>query len=86
MMIVTSVYDVESKLFSRPLFAESEESAKRLFLHEVLNNVESILHFFPSHFDLFVLGTFDSSEGLTLEREPYRLLSGKDIPQEPRDV
>ncbi len=77
-MVVVSIRDRASAAFSRPVFTQSEGTAIRSFSDEVNRDVpENELRRHPEDFDLYVLATFDDSEGsFVVEAQPRLLIKG----------
>lgn len=70
MMLIFSIFDSKSMLFSRPIATTNEATAKRLCAAS-LADPQSDYHRNPEDFSLFVLGTFDDTSGkLVMEDSP----------------
>lgn len=80
MMSIVSIYDHVAKVYSRPVFVQSEAAAIRSFSDQV-NNAEpnNELYRHAGDFDLFCLGQFDDSNGEFKVQLPALLVKASQV-------
>lgn len=78
---IVSVFDRAAQAFGRPVYTNSKGLAVRSFTDEVNRpDRENQMNTHPEDFDLFLLGTFDDSNGLyVLETPPTMLQRAQDV-------
>lgn len=76
-LVVCGVFDSAAECFGRPFFVPSRGVAIRSFRDEV-NNPESAMKAHPEDYVLYVMGSFDDSNGQFEVGVPQQLLRGKD--------
>lgn len=79
-LFIVSIRDSAADVFNRPYFAPAIGAATRQFMDEV-NRVsdDNMLNKHPEDFALFLLGTFDDSNGsFDLGESPRQLALGKE--------
>lgn len=75
-----AVKDRAADAFGRPFFCATDGIAVRSFMDEVNRaDKENPLYQHPDDFDLFVLGTFDDSDGSFEPEGPVLLMLGKQV-------
>ena len=73
---VYSIYDAAGGIFTAPTIDVSDASAVRAF-QQAMENEASIMHFKPSDFSFYQVGTFDVESGaIESVIPPKRLLAG----------
>lgn len=77
-LVIVSVRDRAVNGFASPFFVPSEGVALRSFTDEV-NRPDSALAKHPEDYDLYVLGTFDDSDGSFAVNVPRMLVAGKQV-------
>jgi len=80
-MVIVSIRDRAADAFGRPAFVATEGIAIRSFSDEVNNKHESNqMYVHPDDFDLYVLGSFDDSNGsFDLLDSPKQICLGKQV-------
>ena len=75
-LIVVSVYDIVSQLFSPPMLSRTEGEAKRQF-EDAISNPNSVVGQHPEDLKLMKLGVFDDTDGMFEQGSvPVLLMSG----------
>jgi len=72
-LLVVSVYDIVSQVFSPPMLYRTEGEAKRQF-EDACKNPQSIVGQHPEDLKLMRLGFFDDCDGMFLQDGPAVLL------------
>lgn len=80
-MVIVSIRDRAADAYGRPAFMATEGIAIRSFSDEVNNKYESNqMYAHPDDFDLFLLGTYDDSNGaFDLLDSPKQICLGKQV-------
>ncbi len=76
-VFVVSVRDRATASFGNPVTVPHIGAAERSFRDEI-NNPESALSKHPEDYDLYLLGTFCTDEGIFEDGKPRQLAVGKD--------
>lgn len=78
---VIAVKDRAAEVFNRPFFVPHRGVAVRDFTDEVNRNApDNALNRHPDDFDLYLLGTFDDSNGrFAEESDPLVIVRAKDV-------
>lgn len=63
-MMVFSIFDNLSGIYSTPMFFRNESEAERFFSNLVNNKNESLVYTNPEDYSLYKLGTFDERTGV----------------------
>lgn len=80
-IIVVSVKDRLSDIYSQPMYFPTEGMAIRSF-QDALGDSQNAMSKHPDDYDLYVLGTFDDQLGqFTNERQPRQIAIGKQLKQ-----
>lgn len=74
-LIVASVYDVVSQVFSPPMLYRTEGEAARQFL-DACNNPQSVVGSHPEDLKLMSLGCFDDTDGTFTGVTPKLICAG----------
>ena len=75
-LIVVSVYDIVSQVFSPPMLSRTEGEAKRQF-EDAICNPNSVVGQHPEDLKLMKLGVFDDTDGMFEQGSvPVLLMSG----------
>ena len=64
-----SIFDHASETFAGPFFVPSERVALRVF-NDVANNPQSDVSKYPKDYELFHIGTFDTTTALLTDEKP----------------
>lgn len=85
---VYSVFDAKLACFGRPWYEMTDASAIRVFTDAVNDgsNVQNQWHRHPEDFSLFVIGTFEDSNGMLKPSTPLSLVTASAVYDYKRDV
>lgn len=72
---VYAVKDQVSERFGLPQFMDNEEVAKRTF-QMMCEEKGTLIHYRPTDFDLYFLGSYDPLEGLIKATKPVKIMTG----------
>lgn len=77
-MLIASIQDSATELYSPPMFFRTEMEAKRMFINEV-NNKESRINRNPEDYALYSVGIWNDEAGEIQGTKPTKLLRAQDV-------
>lgn len=78
--MILEVYCMRDSMtgFLTPCFEQNENTAKRNFAFAI-NSKDTVVYANPSHFDLYKIGTYDSSTGTLIGINPELVVTGQSV-------